>query len=193
MLVNLGTVFDRLKSAGLKHAFDLLKIKLTNAPILTHPDFNKEFILDTDASNVALGGVLSHRHEDGKEKFIAYASRPMSKSERKYCVTRKELLAVVYFVKYFKPYLYGRKFTIRTDQSSLRWLLNLKNPDGQVARCIETLSAYDMHIQYRPGTHHRNADALSRIPCKQCGYRSDWQSKTSSDCPKTEESQVKIQ
>ncbi|CAG2255790.1 Retrovirus-related Pol polyprotein from transposon 17.6,Retrovirus-related Pol polyprotein from transposon 297 [Mytilus edulis] len=89
-----------------QHAFDLLKIKLTNAPILTHPDFNKEFILDTDASNVALGGVLSQRHEDG--------------------------------------------------------------------------------------TQHRNADALSRIPCKQCGYTLDWQSKTSSDCHKTEESQVKI-
>ncbi|CAC5386476.1 unnamed protein product [Mytilus coruscus] len=175
-----------------QHAFDLLKIKLTNAPILTHPDFNKEFILDTDASNVALGGVLSQRHEDGKEKVIAYASRSMSKSERRYCVTRKELLAVVYFVKYFKPYLYGRKFTIRTDHSSLRWLLNFKNPEGQVARWIETLSAYDMHIQHRPGTQHRNADALSRIPCKQCGYTLDWQSKTSSDCHKTEESQVKI-
>ncbi|CAG2212114.1 unnamed protein product [Mytilus edulis] len=89
-----------------QHAFDLLKIKLTNAPILTHPDFNKEFILDTDASNVGIRGVLSQRHEDG--------------------------------------------------------------------------------------TQHRNADALSRIPCKQCGYTLDWQSKTSSDCHKTEESQVKI-
>ncbi|CAC5385151.1 unnamed protein product [Mytilus coruscus] len=175
-----------------EHAFDLLKIKLTNSPILTHPNFNKELILDTDASNVALGGVLSQRHDDGKEKVIAYASRSMSKSERRYCVTRKELLAVVYFMKYFKPYLYGRKFTIRTDHSSLRWLLNFKNPEGQVARWIETLSVCDMHIHHRQGTQHRNDDALSRIPCKQCGYTSDWQSKMSSDCPKTEDSQVKI-
>ncbi|CAG2205409.1 Retrovirus-related Pol polyprotein from transposon 17.6 [Mytilus edulis] len=82
-----------------QHAFDLLKIKLKNAPILTHPNFNKEVILDTDASNVALGSVLSQRHEDGKEKVIAYVSRSMSKSDRRYCVTRKELLALLKVVK----------------------------------------------------------------------------------------------
>ncbi|CAC5366411.1 unnamed protein product [Mytilus coruscus] len=216
MLINSRTVFDRLKSAGLKlkakkcnlcvtmvrylgHiisedgiATDPEKIKVVqNWPVPTNHTEVRSF-LDTDASNVALGGVLSQRHDDGKEKVIAYASRSMSKSERRYCVTRKDLLAVVYFVKYFNPYFYGRKFTIKTDHNSLRWLLNFKNPEGQVARWIETLSAYDMHIQHPPGTQHRNADALSRIPCKQCGYTSDWQSKMSSDCPRTEESQVKI-
>ena len=92
----------------------------------------------------------------------------LTKSERKYCVTRKELLAVVHFVKYFRHYLYGKRFKVRTDHDSLRWLLNFKNPEGQLARWIEVLSTYDMEIQHRPGTQHKNADALSRHSCGQC-------------------------
>ena len=68
---------------------------------------------------------------------------------------------------------------MRTDHGSLRWLLNFKNPEGQVARWLETLSVFDMKIEHRPGTQHRNADALSRIPCKQCGFAIDWESQTS--------------
>ena len=93
---------------------------------------------------------------------------------RQYCVTRKKILAVVHFCKYFKHYLYGKRFTVRTDHGSLRWLLNFKSPEGQVARWIETLSVFDMKIEHRPGTQHRNADALSRIPCKQCGFTVEW-------------------
>ena len=83
--------------------------------------------------------------------------------------TRKELLAVVYFTKYFKHYLYGRKFTLRTDHNSLRWLTNFKSPEGQLARWLEVLSTYDMEVQHRPGKQHRNADGMSRLPCGQCG------------------------
>ena len=75
-------------------AFELLKQKLTEAPILAHPDFGKEFILDTDASGVAIAAVLSQKI-DGKEHVIAYASKTLSKCERRYCVTGKKLLAVV--------------------------------------------------------------------------------------------------
>lgn len=93
----------------------------------------------------------------------------LTKSERKYCVTRKELLALVYFVRYFRHFLYGKPFTVRTDHGSLRWLMQFKNPEGQVARWLEILSTYEMKIEHRPGRLHRNADALSRIPCRQCG------------------------
>ena len=150
-------------------AFEKLKQSLMNAPILVYPDFSKPFILDTDASNDAIGAVLSQKNESG-EHVIAYASRTLSKPERKYCVTRKELLAVVYFVKHFR-HLLGRKFTIRTDHSSLKWLMKFKNPEGQLARWIDVLSTYDMDIVHRPGKLHQNADAMSRIPCHQCGYR----------------------
>ena len=133
-------------------------MKLIQTPNLSYPNFNESFILDTDASNFAIGAVLS-QNIDGQEKVAAYASRALTKSERKYCVTRKELLAVVYFVKYFRHYLYGKRFTVRTDHGSLRWLLNFKNPEGQLARWIEVLTTYDMDIQHHPGTQHRNADA----------------------------------
>lgn len=95
-------------------AFDKLKLALSSGPILTFPDFNKPFILDTDASDSAMGAVLS-QNKGGAKKVIAYASRTLSKSDRKYCVTKTELLAVVSIVRYFRHYLYGRKFLMRTD------------------------------------------------------------------------------
>ena len=117
--------------------------------------------------------VLSQDFDDG-EKVIAYGSKSLSNSEKHYCVTRKELLAVVYFVKYFRHYLYGKKFKIRTDHSALKWLFNFKEPEGQVARWLESLSAFDFEIEHRPGCQHRNADGLSRIPCKQCKIQ-EWE------------------
>ena len=140
---------------------------LTTAPILAHPDFSQPFILDTDASDLAIGSVLSQKI-DNKERVLAYASRTLSKAERKYCVTRKELLALVYFVKYFRHYLYGREFTVRTDHGSLRWLMNFKNPEGQVARWLEVLSTYTFTVEHRPGRLHGNADSLSRKPVSPC-------------------------
>ena len=128
--------------------------------------------MDTDASDFAIGAVLSQKL-DSKERVIAYASKTLTKSERRYCVTRKELYALVHFVKYFRHYLYGKKFTIRTNHASLRWLMQYKNPEGQVARWLEILSSFDMKIIHRPGRAHRNADGMSRIRCKQCGMIPD--------------------
>ena len=91
----------------------------------------------------------------------------MSSPERHYCVTRRELLAVVKAVKHFHVYLYGRKFLLRTDHAVLRWLLSFRQPEGQVARWIEALQQYDFTIEHRPGSKHGNADALSRRPCLQ--------------------------
>ena len=104
---------------------------------------------------------------DGEERVIAYGSRILTKMERQYCITR-ELLAVVHFVKYFKHFLMGRKFSFRTDHASLRWLKSFKEPEGQLARWLEVLDTYDFDLQHRPGIKHANADALSRGPCCQC-------------------------
>ncbi|CAC5376668.1 Retrovirus-related Pol polyprotein from transposon 297,Retrovirus-related Pol polyprotein from transposon 17.6,Retrovirus-related Pol polyprotein from transposon 412 [Mytilus coruscus] len=95
-------------------AFEDLKGKPTKAPIFAHPDLSRPFILDTDASNNAIGAVLSQKIDD------------------------------------------------------------FKNAEGQLARWLEVLSTYDMKIKHRSGSQYRNADALSRIPCRQCGYSSDW-------------------
>ena len=126
-------------------------------------------MLDTDASDVGIGAVLSQKQPDGTERVIAYASRVLSKPERCYCVTRKEFLAAVSFIKHFRPYLLGNPFILRTDHSSLTWLYNFKNPEGQLARWLEALQEYNFTIEHRKGRLHGNADAMSRKPCTQCG------------------------
>src|SRR5580693_4621484 len=141
---------------------------LTSSPILAMPTDNDIFILDCDSSDFANGAVLS-QVQDGQERVIAYASRSLSKSERNYCVTRKELLAVVFYLKHFRVYLLGRRFLIRSDHSALQWLRKMPQPVGQQARWLEMMEEFQFEIQHRPGRAHGNADALSRRPCRQCG------------------------
>ena len=151
-------------------AFQELKQRMKNAPILTYPTETGNFVLDTDASSEAIGAVLS-QIQDGEERVLAYYSRKLSQPERNYCVTRQELLAVISSLKHFRQYLYGREVKIRTDHASLRWLINFKNPEGQMARWLEQLSEYQITIEHRPGRKHANADGLSRMQCKQCGRK----------------------
>ena len=103
-----------------------------------------------------------------EERVIAYVSKTLSREQQNYCTTKKELLAAVHFVEYFRQYLYGRHFVIRTDQSSLKWLRNFKNIDGMLARWLASLDRHDYTIVNRKGDHHRNADGLSRIPTCKC-------------------------
>ncbi|CAC5425553.1 unnamed protein product [Mytilus coruscus] len=140
------------------------------SPILTYPCVEKEFILDTDASGTGVGAVLSQINDDGKECVIAYYSRTLSKTERQYCVTRRELLAIVLAVKHFHHYLYGVNFTVRTDHGTLNWLKNFKNPEGQLTRWLEILGTYTFIIKHRAGLKHGNADGLSRRPCVNCKH-----------------------
>ena len=153
-------------------AFDALKGALTSAPILAMPTDNDDFVLDTDASDLAIGAVLSQRH-GGTERVIAYASRALDRREQNYCVTRKELLAVVHFLGYFKQYLLGRQFLIRTDHAALTWLRHTPDPIGQQARWLERMEEYTFRIEHRSGTQHGNAYALSRRPCprKSCACK----------------------
>jgi transposase InsO family protein/predicted aspartyl protease len=157
-------------------AFNTLKQRLVTAPILGYPNMDDPFILDTDASGFALGSVLS-QVRDGKEYVIAYFSKALGKAERNYCVTRRELLAIVESLKHFHHYLYGLKFWVRTDHGALNWLLRFKNPEGQIARWLEFLATYDMVVSHRPGKQHGNADGMSRRPCAPCDYCSRQESK----------------
>jgi transposase InsO family protein len=144
-------------------SFDKLKHALTSPEIMAFPKLDAEFILDTDASLESIGAVLS-QVQDGVERVIAYGSRTLNKAERNYCVTDRELLAIRYFVEYFRHYLIGKPFRLRTDHQALKWLFNLKEPKGRIARWIETLSTYVFEIEFRPGKKHLNADAMSRCP-----------------------------
>ena len=148
-------------------AFKSLKQMLLSAPVLGYPRTDSTFYLDTDASKNGIGVVLSQK-QGGVECVIAYGSRALTKSERNYCVTRRELLALVYFMRHFRAYLIGRPFMVRTDHAALQWLQGFKEPEGQVARWLEQLQEFDFHLEHRPGKCHQNADALSRYPCRQC-------------------------
>ena len=152
-------------SSDCDQAFEKLKTCLVNTPILVYPDLTKPLILDTDASGVGIGAVLSQKQGD-KERVVAYYSRVLTKSERNYCVTRDELLAVIDSIKHFHTYLYGTKFVIRTDHGSLRWLVNFKDLEGQHCRWSEFLAVCDYEIVQCSGKSHGNADALSRRPCE---------------------------
>ena len=143
-------------------AFEQLKGKLIEAPVLRYPDFKKPFTIYCDASNIALGAVLAQMDADEKDYVIAYDSRVLSKEERRYSVTERECLAVLYAIKQFRPYIHGTAFTVVTDHGSLQWLKTLRDPDGRLARWALKLQGLDMKIIHRPGERHGNADALSR-------------------------------
>ena len=100
---------------------------------------------------------------EGREVVVAYASA----TQRNYCATRKELLAIVNFTRHFRHYLLGGHFVVRTDHHSLAWLMKFKQTDGQLARWLEELAEYDMTVIHRPGKDHGNADFLSR-PVSAC-------------------------
>jgi len=150
-------------TAEQQNSFQLLKEKLTTAPVLNYPDFQEEFLVTTDASDFAIGAVLS-QGPVGQDRPLAYASRILCKAEQNYNTTEKELLAIVWAVKYFRPYLYGTKFKIITDHRPLVWLFNVTDPGSRLIRWRLKLEEYDYEIIHKAGKGNTNADALSRNP-----------------------------
>nr|CAH7734904.1 unnamed protein product [Callosobruchus chinensis] len=150
------------KDTDYVECFELCKTLLTNDPILQYPDFSKPFNITTDASNFAIGAVLS-QGKIGSDLPIAYASRTLSESETRYSTTEKELLAIVWAVKYFRPYIFGRKFIIITDHKPLQWLFSVKDPSSKLLRWRLRLEEHDFDIVYKKGKLNTNADFLSRI------------------------------
>ena len=141
-----------------QEAFELLKSKLTSPPVLAHPDFQLPFILDTDASATGIGAVLSQCHSDGKEEVIAYASRTLSKPERRYCTTRRELLAVVTFVKHFRAYLLGRLLSTHRP-----WVSNMATEFQGAGGSASTMDNTPARVQL---LHH----ASTREEPRKCGH-----------------------
>ena len=161
-------------------SFDILKRKLSESPILAYPLPSRDFIIDTDASDKAVGAVLSQIQEN-TERVIAYMSKAMNKHEQQYCVTRKELLAVVVALKTFHSYLYGQKVLLRTDNAAVTWMKNLKTPTGQTARWLQQIETYNLEVTHRSGKKHSNADALSRRPCRSCERQEQMNSHSDSE------------
>ena len=160
-------------------AFLLLRDALVRSPILAFPTESGDYVLDTDAMNFGLGGVLSQIQND-EEWVIAYCSRALRPSQRKYCTTKRDMLAAVSMCIQFRSYLRGARFIIRTDHKSLVWLHRFKDTEGMMARWLHTLQQFQFSIVHRAGRDHSNADGLSRVPTSPCGQC------TCVDCPRVD-------
>ena len=144
-------------------AFETLKKSLVTAPILALPREGYPYTLDTDASERQLGCCLLQRQPDGTLHPIGYWSRTLTSAEKNYSATEKECLALVWAVQHLRPYLEGQRFTIRTDHDAFKWLMNLRDPSGRLARWSLRLQEYDFDVVYRPGRTHALADGPSRM------------------------------
>lgn len=154
---------ERLKvnDSNYINAFEKLKNILTQAPVLKYPDFSKPFQLATDASNDAIGAVLQQNGHP-----ICYASRTLNQHERNYSATEKELLAIVWATKYFRPYLYGVKFQVLSDHQPLRWLFvkaQSRDLNPRLFRWMLSLGEFNLNVNYIRGRDNNVADFLSRI------------------------------
>ena len=165
-------------------AFDTLKLALTTAPVLGYPNFEREFILETDVSLRGLRAVLSQVNEEGKTPIMAYTSwtlRPSEKSMHNYSSAKLELLALKWAVtKKFRDYLLGSKFTVYTDNNPLAYIQTSKLGAFQIC-WLNKLALFDFNIIYRSGKTNQAADALSQHPEPNCKLESD--SDSNSDDP----------
>ena len=157
-------------------AFAALRASLMDAPILAFPTETGLYVLDTDASNFGLCGVLS-QVQNNQERVVAYCSRALRPSQRRYCTTKREMLAAVAMCIQFRSYLRGARFTLRTDHKSLVCLHRFKDTERMMSRWLHALQQFQFSIVHQPGKDHGNAGGLlcaPTSPCRQC---------TRPDCP----------
>ena len=158
-------------TAHCNQAFKDLKRLLCSSPVLQCPDFSHPFILQTDASDWGVGGVLSQLDKEGHDHPVAYFSRKLLPRERRYFTVEKECLAIKLTIQAFRVYLFGKPFSILTDHHALEWLDRLKTDNARLTRWSLSLQPYNFTVTYRPGKCNGNADALSRrtsSPLEKC-------------------------
>ena len=148
-------------TAEMEAAFQQLKTTLCTGPVLATPDFTKQFVLQTDASEVGIGAVLS-QVRDNIEHPLMYISRKLLKHERNYATIEKEGLAIRWALGKLQYYLLGREFTLMTDHAPLKWMVTHKSHNARITRWFLELQNFRFHVEHRPGRQNGNADALSR-------------------------------
>lgn len=144
-------------------ALQKLKEALVSAPILANPDFEQPFIIETDSSDLAIGSVLT-QIQGGERKCIAYFSKKLSSTQRRYSATERECLAVLLSIENFRHFVEGNRFVVQTDAMSLTFLqtMSIESKSPRIARWALKLSKYDVVLQYKKGSENISADALSR-------------------------------
>jgi hypothetical protein len=163
-------VLHALKKKGVKFewnddhqkAFEGLKLALIEPPVLQIPDFSKEFVLATDASDVAVSAVL-HQRVDGQLAPVSYFSRLLTPVEQRYSTYEKECLAVLFGCERCRPYLEHKVFELQCDNLSLCWLLKRAKDVGRLGRWILRLTPFKFQVRHIRGTDNVVADALSRM------------------------------
>ncbi len=151
-----------------QESFELLKEKLCSPPVLIHHEFSQLFYLETDASGTGISAILSQVPRGGTYPNttmplpVAYASRALGKTERRYHTTEREALACYWGIQYFRSYLYGRHFVVKTDHCPNTALLNTKSTSSRMQKWALKLQDHNFTVEYRSGASNRNADGLSR-------------------------------
>ena len=147
-----------------EEAFQKLKEALIHHPVLRAPDFDREFIVYTDASNTGVGAVLCQADDNGDQHPVSYLSKKLQKGERHLATVEKECLAIVFAVQKLSPYIWGRHFVLCTDHSPLQWLKTMKTHNSKLMRWAMMLQDFDFEVKVVKGTMNCVADALSRRP-----------------------------
>jgi len=146
-------------------AFDELKNKLCNPPILRFPDSHREYFLETDASIHGISYILGQRDDEGRKYVVSYGGRGLRSCERRWPVTQLECLALLTGIKEYYVYLAGRPFSVYTDHLSLKYLQSLKvSANNRLAKWALALQPYTFEINYKEGKKLTAADGLSRRP-----------------------------
>ncbi|GFU56727.1 retrovirus-related Pol polyprotein from transposon 297 [Trichonephila clavipes] len=145
-----------------ENAFRELKGKLIDKPVLYAPNFEREFIVQMDASNAGMGAVLTQLNEQGEEHPILYLGKKFSEVEKRYCTTEKECASIVFAIKRLHYYLDGNSFLVMTDHNPLVWLNRNVSSNPRLMRWALALQPYKFRIVHRSGKSHKNADSLSR-------------------------------
>lgn len=143
-------------------AFQALQESLSREPVPQVADPRKPFVLQTDASHLGLGALLSQKGDDQEEHSVEFASRQLLPREVRYSTVEKECLAIVWALNYFKIYLLGQQFVIETDHKPLSWLQKMKDNNSQLLKWTIQIQSYRFELRYWKGSLNANADGLSR-------------------------------
>ncbi|KAJ1148138.1 hypothetical protein NDU88_000978 [Pleurodeles waltl] len=151
-----------LWTANCQKAFEELKQAMCSAPVLKSPCYSKKFYVQTDASELGVGAVLSQLNSEGQDQPVAFNSRRLTPREKRWSAIEREAFAVVWALKKLRPYLFGTHFIVQTDDKPLLWLKQMKGENPKLLRWSISLQGMDYTVEHRPGSSHSNADGLSR-------------------------------